>query len=157
MHLVESLMAEDMIRVQERASNWQQAVKIGINCLVDAGKVLWVYYDAVVQAVEKNGPYFVLMPGVALPHARPTDGVVKSGFSLITLKTPVNFGSPENDPVSVLLSFASSTAAVHTGKILTQAAVLFEEEKRVEKMANAQSADEIRDILHAVDFSELDD
>ena len=157
MSLIDSLCAADMIQVQKEAANWKDAVKLGVGCLVGAGKVKWGYYNAILRSAFWHGPYFVLMPGVALPHARPSKHVMDMGFSLITLKTPVNFGMPENDPISVLLSFASPSAIMHTGEALMQAAMVFEEEDRVEKMANAQSADEIRDILSAVDFSELDD
>ena len=38
----------------------------------------------------------------ALAHEAPCEDVVKSDMALITLDTPVEFGSP-NDPVSVLL------------------------------------------------------
>ena len=155
MNLVETLIVEDMIRVQEQASDWKQAIKAGISCLVEAGKVLWVYYDAVVQAVEKNGPYFVIMPGVALPHARPTDGVIKSGFSLVTLKTPVNFGIPENDPIHTLLSFASTGADTEDiERLLGEAVTLFEDVYRLNKIAHAATMQQLHSILRVIAFEE---
>ncbi|MGI9256164.1 MAG: PTS sugar transporter subunit IIA, partial [Salinispira sp.] len=111
MNLVKFLLDENMIRVNQEAANWKEAVKLGISLLVDSGKASWNYYNAILRSAERNGPYFVLMPGVVLPHARPEEGALGTGFSLVTLKEPVNFGSPENDPISILLSFCAADAA----------------------------------------------
>ena len=52
-----------------------------------------------INAVEELGPYIVIIPHIAIAHARPSDNVLKNGISLITLKEPVEFGNKDNDPV----------------------------------------------------------
>ncbi|MFO6427822.1 PTS sugar transporter subunit IIA [Escherichia coli] len=47
------------------------------------------YYQAILDGVEQFGPYFVIAPGLAMPHGRPEEGVKKTGFSLVTLKKPL--------------------------------------------------------------------
>lgn len=60
--------------------------KIGVDLLVQADVVEPRYYQAILDGVERFGPYFVLCPGLAMPHGRPEEGVKKTGFSLVTLK-----------------------------------------------------------------------
>jgi PTS system ascorbate-specific IIA component len=68
-----------------------------------------------VELVHENGPYIVLAPGIALAHARPEDGAVALALCAVTLASPVAFGHPSNDPVDVVLAFASPDRNAHLG------------------------------------------
>ena len=151
MDLIRTLIDENMIKVQQPAADWKEAVKIGIKCLLDANKVTWGYYNAIIRSVKTNGPYFVLMPGVALPHARPEEGVIDSGFSLVTLQTPIDFGSPENDPISILLSFAAKDVTEQVEQSLSQAVTLFEDERRVQAIMDATTINQMKKVLLAIE------
>nr|WP_215416931.1 PTS sugar transporter subunit IIA [Escherichia coli] len=71
-------MAENKsIRLQAEAETWQDAVKIGVDLLVAADVVEPRYYQAILDAVEQHGPYFVLAPGLAMPHGRPEEGIMQ--------------------------------------------------------------------------------
>ena len=148
--LTYQLLEESRIEIKYPAKDWREAVQAGIGCLVAERRATWDYYDAILRSVALNGPYFILMPGVALPHARPENGVLEAGFSLVTLAEPVNFGSPENDPISVLLSFCAPTAADQVEHTLAQAVTLFEEENIVEKLMAVNSPAEMEAVLYAV-------
>ncbi len=91
MKLCDSLAENKSIRLQAEAETWQDAVKIGVDLLVAADVVEPRYYQAILDAVEQHGPYFVLAPGLAMPHGRPEEGVKKTGFALVTLKKPLEF------------------------------------------------------------------
>lgn len=87
MKLRDSLAENKSIRLQAEANTWQEAVKIGVDLLVAADVVEPRYYQAILDGVEQFGPYFVIAPGLAMPHGRPEEGVKKTGFSLVTLKS----------------------------------------------------------------------
>ncbi len=91
MKLRDSLAENKSIRLQAEAETWQDAVKIGVDLLVAADVVEPRYYQAILDGVEQFGPYFVIAPGLAMPHGRPEEGVKKTGFSLVTLKKPLEF------------------------------------------------------------------
>ncbi|MFK3627160.1 PTS ascorbate transporter subunit IIA, partial [Escherichia coli] len=97
MKLRDSLAENKSIRLQAEAETWQDAVKIGVDLLVAADVVEPRYYQAILDAVEQHGPYFVLAPGLAMPHGRPEEGVKKTGFAMVTLKKPRRFTPEEND------------------------------------------------------------
>lgn len=90
MKLRDSLAENKSIRLQAEAETWQDAVKIGVDLLVAADVVEPRYYQAILDGVEQFGPYFVIAPGLAMPHGRPEEGVKKTGFSLVTLKSRWN-------------------------------------------------------------------
>src|SRR5471030_1738820 len=91
MKLRDSLAQNDSICLNAQAQTWQDAVNIGVDMLVKAGVVEPRYYQAILDGVERFGPYFVIAPGLAMPHGRPEEGVLKTGFALVTLKTPLVF------------------------------------------------------------------
>lgn len=82
------------------ADTWQEAVRLAVQPLIDSKAVTSTYYDAIIASTEKYGPYYVLMPGMAMPHAEAGLGVNRNAFALITLTKPVTFS--DGKEVSVL-------------------------------------------------------
>lgn len=101
--------------VHVRAADWPAAVRAAADLLVEQGAATASYADRCVQVVRDQGPYIVAVPGVALAHARPQDGAVGLGLTAVTLGEPVAFGHPVNDPVDVVIAFASPDREAHTG------------------------------------------
>ena len=131
-----------MIQLQVKAKDWQEAVRAGGQLLLEAGKCEQRYVDAMVEAVNTMGPYMVLAPGLALAHARPEDGVLELGMSIITLETPVDFGSEANDPVSLVISFGGVDKESHIGMLAALAKFLMVEQNQ-EFLRNATSVPEV--------------
>ena len=86
-------------------------MKIGVDLLVAADVVEPRYYQQSSTA-SQHGPYFVIAPGLAMPHGRPEEGV-KTGFALVTLKKPLIFNHEDNDPVDILITMAAVDATTH--------------------------------------------
>lgn len=55
----------------------QEAVKLSVDLLVKADVVEPRYYRAILDGVAQHGPYFVIAPGLAMPHGRPEEGLRK--------------------------------------------------------------------------------
>ena len=112
MNLKQALTDNKSIRLGLSADTWQEAVKLSVEPLIESGAVQPQYYDAIVESTEEYGPYYILMPGMAMPHARPEAGVNRDAFSLITLTEPVTFS--DGKEVSILLSLAATSSKIHT-------------------------------------------
>ena len=104
-------------RVHVTAGDWAEAVHAAAQLLVDTGAATPGYADRCVQIVREQGPYIVALPGVALAHARPEDGARSVGLTAVTLTVPVRFGHAANDPVDVVLAFASPDHDAHAGML----------------------------------------
>lgn len=99
-----------------------------------------------ISAVEEFGPYMVIAPGIAIPHARPEDGALAVGLSLITLDTPVNFGNPENDPVSLVICLCSTDSESHLDA-LARLVSLLEDKSNVDGILDAADVSEVMDLI----------
>lgn len=141
MNLIQALIDNDSIRLGVTASDWKEAVKLAVEPLVESGAVKAEYYDAIIASTAQYGPYYILMPGMAMPHARPEAGVQRDAFSLITLTHPVKF--QDGKEVSVLLALAATSSKIHTSVAIPQIIALFELENSVERLQSCQTKEEV--------------
>ncbi|MDD3404207.1 MAG: PTS sugar transporter subunit IIA, partial [Hespellia sp.] len=59
------------IRFEEEMSDWKEAIRLVAQPLLENGCIEERYIDAMIRNVIENGPYIIIMPGLAMPHARP--------------------------------------------------------------------------------------
>ncbi|MGL5049909.1 MAG: PTS sugar transporter subunit IIA [Cetobacterium sp.] len=146
MNLKSSLIENNSIALGKTAQNWKDAIKISTDLLVKSGAIEERYYDDIIKKTLEYGPYYIIMPEVAMPHARPESGVIKDSFSLVTLKEPVFFGEDVGH-VSVLITLAATSADNHNEFGLVQVADLFEDEENILKIKNAKTKEEILALI----------
>ncbi|MDK2784574.1 MAG: hypothetical protein PWQ41_9 [Bacillota bacterium] len=116
--LSDVLVAETVL-LDAEAKDWREAVFLAGSLLVKSGAVEERFVDSMIRAVQELGPYIVIAPGIAMPHARPEDGARKVGLSLVRLKSPVSFGNPANDPVDLIIGLSAVDSDSHL-KLLAQ-------------------------------------
>lgn len=145
MNLKQALTDNKSIRLGLSAATWQEAVKLAVAPLIESGAVQPQYYDAIVESTEEYGPYYILMPGMAMPHARPEAGVNRDAFSLITLTEPVTFS--DGKEVSILLSLAATSSKIHTSVAIPQIIALFELENSIERIKACKSDEEVLALI----------
>ncbi|MGP1457821.1 MAG: PTS sugar transporter subunit IIA [Treponema sp.] len=133
------------------ARDWKDAVKKGVDLLVKAGAAEERYYEGILQMVSEHGPYFVIAPGVAMPHARPELGGLKTGFALLTLKNPVKFGHESNDPVDIVLCICAKNAADMNEEVILNAVTLFDDEEAIGALRRAQCKEDLASIFDRIE------
>lgn len=141
-----NFISRGSIDLQIDVSDWEEAIRAGGKILHDQGICEPRYIDAMVQAVHDMGPYMVLVPGIALAHARPEDGVLKPGMSIINLRKPVKFGHSANDPVNLIISFGGVDNENY-GNMLRILAVFLMEEGNQELLKTAVSKQEVLEVI----------
>ena len=129
------------ISVNVDAKDWEDAIRKAGALLEKSGSINSKYIDNMINSVKTLGPYIVLMPGFALGHSEPCPDVLKTDLSLITLTSPVNFGSP-NDPVSVVMCLACVDKESHMQNIQNLATKLMVDNS-VEMMRSCKTAEEL--------------
>ncbi len=144
--VLSDLLTKNHIALDVPAMNWQEAVTAAGDVLVRAGDVDSAYVQSMVQAIEQLGPYVVVAPGCAMPHARPTAAVRRVSMSLIRLREPVRFGNEENDPVDLVFPLAAVDTNTHL-KALSQLTKLLQNEADLKRIRTARSVDEVLDVV----------
>jgi mannitol/fructose-specific phosphotransferase system IIA component (Ntr-type) len=126
---LKQLIRPNLIAVDIEVKDWQEAIRAAGKLMVDDGAVEERFPDAMIRVAKEFGPYIVVAPGIALPHARPEDGVIKASIAVLRLKIPVNFGNKDNDPVYLLVALAALDNKGHIEGLSELATVLGDEEK----------------------------
>jgi PTS system ascorbate-specific IIA component len=95
------------ISLDVSAGDWREAISLAGAALEVSGRATAEYTASMIRAVEDNGPYIVIAPGVALAHAAISPEVYSAGFALARLAQPVSFGHPEYDPVQLVFALSA--------------------------------------------------
>ncbi len=146
MNLIDSLKENDSIRIKEDANTWEEAVTACIKPLIEAGSVEKRYLDAIIEKTHELGPFYILAPGLAMPHDRPESGVLKDSFSFITLKNEVVF--PDGQKVDILVGLAATSSDIHNSEAIPQIVELFDDEESFEKIRKAENIEELITIIN---------
>ncbi|MBI9104385.1 MAG: PTS sugar transporter subunit IIA [Spirochaetales bacterium] len=150
MGFIDYIVNEKSVIANLEVTSWEDAVIKGGALMVEKGISTPGYLDTIVKKCKDNGPYIVIAPGIAMPHARPEEGALKLGYSLVTLKEGVNFGEPDNDPIRLLIYLAAPSVKEHNEEAICQIADLCDDEPVIEKIINAGSESEIIEILEGL-------
>ena len=103
-------LSVNRIDVDYEAKDWKDAVYHAGELLYQDGAVEERYIDAMIQKIETYGPYIVICPGTALPHANVDEGVINEAASLVRLKNPICFHHEANDPVRYVIGMSVKSA-----------------------------------------------
>lgn len=85
------LLKQENVQIFERAEDWRDAIRISVQPLEQGGYVESCYKDGIIENVEKLGPYIVIADDIALPHARPEQGVIGTQISITLFRQGVQF------------------------------------------------------------------
>ncbi|MBS9423888.1 PTS sugar transporter subunit IIA [Photorhabdus caribbeanensis] len=145
--MLKTLLTQDVIQVISDVENWREAIAVACLPLVENGAISSRYIDAIYRSHEAIGPYYVVGPGIAMPHARPEEGVNKLALALTVISKGVEFGSEENDPIKLLMVLAATDSHSHI-EVIAQLAELFDNQQDVALLMSAKSKEEILAVIN---------
>ncbi|MFF6009523.1 PTS sugar transporter subunit IIA [Rahnella sp. R3(2024)] len=139
-------LTSDRIQIRTDITDWRQAVQVSAEPLLKDGTITPEYLTAIFAQREKLGPYFVLAPGIAMPHARPEEGAKGLGLSLLTLPQGVTFNSEDNDPVYTVVMLSAPDKHSHI-ELISELAELFSSDEDMQKIHQAKDIKTIQDVI----------
>ncbi|MGK3143986.1 PTS sugar transporter subunit IIA [Pantoea sp. C2G6] len=139
-------LTPETISIVDHVSDWQTAVRQAARPLLASGAITPAYLDAIFATHAEIGPYYVLTPGLALPHARPEQGACHNGLSLLHIRQGVRFHAAENDPVFVVIMLSALSGDDHI-RMITQLAELFSDESRLQQLLVADTLSAIQAVI----------
>lgn len=82
----------------ETPSNWEEAIQMSCQTLLEKKYITQVYVDEIIDCVKKHGAYIVIVPGVAMPHSsEDSQGVLGTAISFTKMKEDVVFEEGNTD------------------------------------------------------------
>ncbi|RRD40505.1 PTS sugar transporter subunit IIA [Leptotrichia sp. OH3620_COT-345] len=131
------------IQILDFVENWEESIRIAGKPLLEKGVIEERYIHAMIKSINELGFYVVLRENLAMPHARPEDGVINTGISFLKLNNPVNYGEQK---IYLIFILASKDADSHM-EILMKLMELFQNDKCIDKLINANNIQEIEEII----------
>ena len=135
----------DRIKFVDKANSWEEAIRLSSRSLIDQDFIQESYLDAMIDGVNEFGPYMILADGVAMPHARPENGAIKTGFSFLKLKEGVLFPNTEI-PVTLFFTLSASDADSHIEAIMKLASILGDDDT-LEQLTQITNKEEFLKII----------
>lgn len=140
--VLHELLKQETVQMVEQLTDWEEAIKVAAGPLLATGAIQSSYIEAMIENIKTIGPYVVIGPEVAIPHARPESGVHQVGMSFLKLSQPVYFLNDEKYPVRLLFCIAAIDNTTHL-KALSQLTKLLSDKNNIELLKNANSTDTI--------------
>ena len=131
------------IHIEDSAENYEEAIRLAAAPLIKDGYIQDAYIDDILESLETNGPYIVVADYVALPHAQPSEKVLKNGLSLLLLKEPVDL---KDNPIHVFIVLAAKDSTAHLSSLQSLAVFLMEKEN-IDALIGATSVPGIQKVL----------
>ena len=97
--------------------------------------------DAIISNVEKMGPYIVIADNIALPHARPEQGALKTQIGVTLFRNKVVFDG-KNVPARLFVTLAAKDSDSHLDALM-EISELLSDEEAVERILTAPDADHL--------------
>ena len=144
--MITTWLPVENIQIVDVITDWRHAITLSARPLLLKGTITEHYIDAIFESHQALGPYYVLAPGLAMPHARPEQGALKNGLSLLHIREGVSFGSEENDPIYVVIMLCALSGNEHINMI-TALADIFSNEARCSALLKASSMEAIQNVI----------
>ena len=139
------VLTRSQVKAPGNARSKDDAIREAGQLLVDAGAVDPAYVDAMFEREKSVSTYMGNF--LAIPHGtnEAKDTIGRSAISVVRYDAPIDWNGNE-------VRFAVGIAGVNNGhlEILGKIAIVFSDSAEVEKLLAAGSADELYDLLQAV-------
>lgn len=110
--MLKEIVANNRCTFQEKFDHWEDAIRSSYEPLLKEKIVEDVYVNAVIDCVNKYGPYIVIVPGIAMPHS--TEGAAGcNGTAVSFMKVEESVDFDPEDPDKKAQLFFSLAAVDH--------------------------------------------
>lgn len=138
-----------LIHLKQAFANKEEAIRFCGRQLQEAGHVEEAYIEAMIQ---RNQDLSVYMGNfIAIPHG--TDAakkeVLSSGITIVQVPAGVNFGTEEDPKIATILFGIAGLGDDHL-EMIQKISIFCADVDNVVKLADAQSVEEIKQLLESV-------
>ncbi len=135
-------LTTQLVRFEKSAESWEDAIRIATKDLLGNGYIKESYVEGIIECVKDFGPYIVIAPDIALPHARPEKGAIKPGYSITRFEEAVSFEEDGSADARLFISLSCVESDTHILVLQEIVGILSDEEKK-NRLFESESAEEI--------------
>lgn len=144
---LDELLKEEFIQFTNKKMTWEQAIEMASTPLLDEGYIEPRYVNAMIEKVKEIGPYIVLAPKVAIPHAHYENGSHKLGVSLLVSQEPIIFDfSDSTKSVNLVFVLSAVDNSSHL-RALQQLSYLLEEDENINAMIDIKDSKTLYEFI----------
>lgn len=145
--LFKELLEKQRVLFAEGFSCWEEAVRAAAAPLLRDGAIEAVYIQSMIDCINQYGPYIVIAPNIAMPHAQGGgEGVLDTGISFMKVERPVHFSESSEHDARILFVLASVDNEAHLN--LLQALVeAISDEEFVDQLLGIENIDDLRKLI----------
>lgn len=129
------LLKKENVQIRDAAADWRDAIRIAVKPLEEHGYVESCYKEEIISNVEKMGPYIVIAENIALPHARPEQGALKTQIGVTLFRENVVFDGKDM-PARLFVTLAAKDSNSHLDALM-KISELLSDESTVESILEA--------------------
>ncbi|MGX7264825.1 BglG family transcription antiterminator [Enterococcus crotali] len=144
--MLSELLTTDMIQLTDKKLTWEEAIAYAAQPLKTQGKITEDYIEAMIQKVKDYGAFIHIGKGIALPHARPEDGVKQLGMSLLKVEEPVLLLDDPKHEITIFICLAAVDNEMHL-KALASLTKILSNKENLEQLLAAKDQETIIQLL----------
>lgn len=144
--MIEELLTKETIQFSQEKLNWKEAISLTAAPLLNSGKVSENYIKAMIHNIEVLGPYVIIGSKIAIPHARPEEGVHEIGMSLLKLEHPTYLLDDKENQVEIIICLAAIDSKSHL-KALAQLTRLLSNRASMQALIQAKIVEDILKLI----------
>lgn len=135
------LLKKENVQICDTATDWREAIRIAVKPLEEHGYVESRYKEEIISNVEKLGPYIVIADNIALPHARPEQGAIKTQIGVTLFRKNIVFEGKDM-PARLFVTLAAKDSNSHLDALMAISELL-SDESTVERILEAPDTEDL--------------
>jgi ascorbate PTS system EIIA or EIIAB component len=144
--MLSELLTQETICFTDEILDWKKAIMEASQPLIQSNKVDKRYVNAMITNVEEVGTYIHIGKGIAIPHARPEDGVNQLGMSFLRTRKPVLLLDQDDHKIDIFICLAAVDSEAHL-KALAQLTKILGDKDLLESIKSAETAEQVIEII----------
>ncbi|MFD1020268.1 BglG family transcription antiterminator [Thalassobacillus hwangdonensis] len=145
--MLNELLTHETIRFKDSVGDWEEAIREASAPLLEQQSIQPKYVEAMINNVKELGPYIVIAPKIAIPHARPEAGVERLGMSFLRVKEEVHFSEKEKHRAQLIIVLAAIDNETHL-KALAQLTDVLSNEENIDRLIEANESEEVIELIN---------
>jgi len=137
-------LTDNKIKIIDRVMNWEDAIIEISQVLINNGDIKEKYIDEIFNLIKEKGPYFIITPGVALVHSKPSDNVNNTSIGILISKNDIIFENNRRVNIIIMLTLVDRKSHLSA---LADILTIFENKSSVNDISNKKNSVEVIEYM----------